>query len=54
MISQGLMEWVFELVRRKMEERGLMVRGGEIKIVDATIVSTARLKMKEVEGEAGI
>ena len=50
MISQGLMEWVFELVRRKMEERGLMVRGGEIKIVDATIVSTAKPKKKEVEG----
>jgi len=48
------MEWVFELVQREMEERGLMVRGGEIKIVDATIVSTAKPKKKEVEGEAGI
>jgi len=48
MVSKGLMKWVFELVQSKMEEEGLVLRGG--KIVDATVISTARPRLKEVEG----
>lgn len=48
LIEAGLMEWLFGWVQSKMEERGWVMRGG--KIIDATIISTARPKEREVEG----
>ncbi|HOQ32978.1 MAG TPA: IS5 family transposase [Candidatus Hydrogenedens sp.] len=48
MIRMGLMKWIFDLVRSKMDEQGFILRGGQI--VDATIISTARPRLKEVEG----